>query len=68
MNLSPLSHKAHAAQMATVILAPLAVCLACYAPAFAQLESAKPETAQIEKQNDNDTTLSPRPSIIGYLA
>ncbi len=63
MTLSQLSLKAHVARMATVIFAPLAVVLACYAPALAHSDADAP-TAQ-EKY---EPTLSTQPPVFGYLA
>jgi len=63
MPLSQLSPKAQAARMATVIFAPLAVVLACYAPAIA---NSSADTSN--SQGKYEPALSTQPPVFGYLA
>ncbi len=63
MTLSQLSPKGQAVRLITTVVAPLTVCLACYAPAFAQAEKEEMEIVE-----ENAKYPSPRPSVIGYLA
>ena len=66
MTLSQLSLKAHTARMATVILAPLAVVFACYAPTIAGADT-RSEPASAEQQEKYEPTLSTQSPIFSYL-
>ena len=66
MTLSQLSLKAHAARMATIIFAPLAVIFACYAPAFAVTDTDSDQASAMQ-QEKYEPSLSSQSPIFSYL-